>query len=728
MKRVLTFLLTISIVLSTTAQTYKGLTADEWIDKAEQNYKKKGIYLKNAAMTGEAKGQFEYAEYLNANGKHKMALPFYEKCAAQDYAPVYLILAKIKHFKSGYPHNLDEAEKWYLKAADNNEDEAFYWLADIYKDRQRYTKAIAYFEKSANGKKTYYKYLSLVTLGEIYENGTTETLPDYEKAYNYYLAADVDENTVHRKQAQDGIARLKPTIDKIIAERNLPAMEKKYANSNNTEKLFELAVMYAAVEKLDKCFATLRKAAQLGHTEAMYHTGVLYHNGEGTAKDVSKAVYWYKKAAAKNNSDAMNMLAIAYYNGDGIPQDLKSAATYFKKAANLNHADACSNLAICYEQGTGVEKNMDEALKWYKKAADLGNETAANRYAELTRPSQTTTSNNVASTSTDKLQRRKNFWNKFADITEAAVTVMEGVGNIYETYHTQDDNTSASGYSSTGTYASSSSSGNSNYVAKVICGSCHGSGKTLDFHNGNSRHDTRYKDCKSHFCTLCYERHCLDHNLKHENCPACGGNGYNIRHDFHSPISSTCAVCNGSGYVRNHSYYPICNSIKCTQSSHCPLCGETHCLDHERHIKCPSCNGILGMEGNQYVSSNNNESYSASDNLNHVLGKCYYCDGTGVCQDCRDCYFVDSKGHRYGATEKYWFSNISKFVCKLCKGSKIDGNHRCTLCFEIVTAPDGSTWGMRNDVWKTDSSASGILCYTCDGTMKCVYCKGTGKR
>ncbi len=726
MKRVLTFLLTISIVLSTTAQTYKGLTADEWIDKAEQNYKKKGIYLKNAAMTGEAKGQFEYAEYLNANGKHKMALPFYEKCAAQDYAPVYLILAKIKHFKSGYPHNLDEAEKWYLKAADNNEDEAFYWLADIYKNRQRYTKAIAYFEKSANGKKTYYKYLSLVTLGEIYENGTTETRPDYEKAYNYYLAADVDENTVHRKQAQDGIARLKPTIDKIIAERNLPAMEKKYANSNNTEKLFELAVMYAAVEKLDKCFATLRKAAQLGHTEAMYHTGVLYHNGEGTAKDVSKAVYWYKKAAAKNNSDAMNMLAIAYYNGDGIPQDLKSAATYFKKAANLNHADACSNLAICYEQGTGVEKNMDEALKWYKKAADLGNETAANRYAELTRPSQTTTSNNVASTSTDKQQRRKNFWSTFANIAEAAVDVMECVGTVYETWHPQDDNSqyTASDYGSSGNYASSSnyaSSGSGQgYKKKRVCHFCKGSGYEAVFD------PTRHKNCKSHFCTICYQKHCLDHDIKHKKC-SCDG-GFNIV-PVSTPIKSSCSVCNGRGYVRDHSYHPNCNSLKCTKSSQCPLCRENHCLDHERHKICPSCNGELGIEGEQYsAASNNNAPYSSSDNLNYVLGKCAYCDGTGVCQDCRDCYFVDSRGQKYGAWEKYWFSHISKFVCTWCKGSKIDGNYKCSHCSEIVTAPDGSTWGMQNNNWKYDSSSLGVLCTACDGTMKCVYCKGTGKR
>lgn len=400
-KHLLAILLGILAVISVNAQnTYKGLTADEWIDKAKtlgKNDKKKGVYLKNASMTGEAKGQFEYAEYLNSNAKIKMALPLYEQCAAQDYAPAYLILAKIMHFKSGYSHDLNEAEKWYLKAVDNNEDQALYWLAEIYKEQKQYPKAISYFEKSANCKNEYYKYLSLVTLGEIYENGTDGIMPDYEKAYNYYLSADVDGNTDHRKQAQIGIAHLQPIIDRNNAERNLPAMEKKYGNSQKPEKLFELANMYTAIEKYDKSFFYLRKAAQLGHTEAMYHTGFLYHVGQGTTKDVSKAVFWYKKAAEKNHSDAMNMLAVAYYDGDGISQDYKAAVSYLRKAADLNNGEACANLGLCYENGYGVAKNMDEALKWYKKASDLGNQDGANRYAELTYPAQTTTASTTTS-------------------------------------------------------------------------------------------------------------------------------------------------------------------------------------------------------------------------------------------------------------------------------------------------------------------------------------------
>ena len=47
-----------------------------------------------------------------------------------------------------------------------------------------------------------------------------------------------------------------------------------------------------------------RKAADKGHTEAMYNIGVYYENGDGVKQDYTEAMKWYRKAADRGDDDA----------------------------------------------------------------------------------------------------------------------------------------------------------------------------------------------------------------------------------------------------------------------------------------------------------------------------------------------------------------------------------------------------------------------------------------
>ena len=46
------------------------------------------------------------------------------------------------------------------------------------------------------------------------------------------------------------------------------------------------------------------KAAAQGDADAQYNLGVLYYNGEGVPRDISKAREWFEKAAAQGDESA----------------------------------------------------------------------------------------------------------------------------------------------------------------------------------------------------------------------------------------------------------------------------------------------------------------------------------------------------------------------------------------------------------------------------------------
>ena len=103
-----------------------------------------------------------------------------------------------------------------------------------------------------------------------------------------------------------------------------------------------------------------------------FKLGFRYYNGDGTAKDYSKAAYWFSKAAEQGLAEAQACLGICYYAGIGVSQDYSQAAYWFKKAAEQGDAKAQYNLGNCYEKGQGISQDCTQAAYWYKKAAEQG--------------------------------------------------------------------------------------------------------------------------------------------------------------------------------------------------------------------------------------------------------------------------------------------------------------------------------------------------------------------
>ena len=118
------------------------------------------------------------------------------------------------------------------------------------------------------------------------------------------------------------------------------------------------------------------KKAEAGDAEAQVKVGIAYGNGEGVAKDIRQAVYWYRKSAENGNRYGQYNLGYCYYQGLGVTKDDKLAFYWYKKAADQGYASAQNWVGYLYENGIAVEKNYTEALNWYVKAAAQGDGNA----------------------------------------------------------------------------------------------------------------------------------------------------------------------------------------------------------------------------------------------------------------------------------------------------------------------------------------------------------------
>jgi TPR repeat protein len=84
--------------------------------------------------------------------------------------------------------------------------------------------------------------------------------------------------------------------------------------------------------------------AQLGDRDAQYALANMYLNGQGVARDYTKAFYWYKLAAFQRHAGAQFRLAVLYSNGKGVKQDLQMAYFWFSMAHNQGVESADGDL------------------------------------------------------------------------------------------------------------------------------------------------------------------------------------------------------------------------------------------------------------------------------------------------------------------------------------------------------------------------------------------------
>lgn len=78
---------------------------------------------------------------------------------------------------------------------------------------------------------------------------------------------------------------------------------------------------------------------------------------------------------ASEQEDALAQIALGemYQNGKGVARNINKALMWYRKAAEQGHTAAQCMLGAIYDEGRLVEKDEVEAIKWYRKSATQGN-------------------------------------------------------------------------------------------------------------------------------------------------------------------------------------------------------------------------------------------------------------------------------------------------------------------------------------------------------------------
>ncbi|MHA6723607.1 SEL1-like repeat protein [Sphingomonas sp. RS2018] len=197
--------------------------------------------------------------------------------------------------------------------------------------------ACRYYDRAADvGHVVAYK-----TLGDVYFRG--DGVPrDVRKAVaNYRKAAELDVPA-----AQVALADILSTgEDAVPADpKQAVAFYKAAARHNDGRALYMVARAYDDGKGVPadptRALSLYKTAAIAGYPAAKVALGIYFHEGRQLPRDDATARKWFEAAAKDRDPDGMFNLAALQANGRGGPRDLPQAWVWLKRAAALGHTDA----------------------------------------------------------------------------------------------------------------------------------------------------------------------------------------------------------------------------------------------------------------------------------------------------------------------------------------------------------------------------------------------------
>lgn len=238
-------------------------------------------------------------------------------------------------------------------------------IARDYIEKEEYNKAISYLEEMIR----LGDFKSNIDLGVVYERKE-----DYKKALEYYELASKTNNgiaTLNLGMMYEYGRGVKIDLEKAISiyKRGLGSGE--FAEDN----YMHIYNCYLDLKKPEAAMKILLDAANTypnSCTACLTQLGYCYEEGEGVAKDLVKAIYYYQMAASKDEVKACYNLGNIYYDNTSNFYNLELAIKYFSKASFNGHADATYMLATIYRNEDLAISSPQLVEFLLKKSAKMG--------------------------------------------------------------------------------------------------------------------------------------------------------------------------------------------------------------------------------------------------------------------------------------------------------------------------------------------------------------------
>jgi TPR repeat protein len=177
-------------------------------------------------------------------------------------------------------------------------------------------------------------------------------------------------------------------FSKAAVSKFLPAVvrtaEMLAAGEGTTKNIPKAIELYrvAAGQALphDAAMQWWERAAALGDTRSQVDLGRAYYHGSwGVQKDPAKAAHLFGLAAAKNDPEGLSALGDAHWFAVGVKKDEGRARRLWEQAANRGSVTALNQLAFM----SYFRKDMRRAIAYYEKAAAAGDAFSMTRLADL---------------------------------------------------------------------------------------------------------------------------------------------------------------------------------------------------------------------------------------------------------------------------------------------------------------------------------------------------------
>ena len=141
-----------------------------------------------------------------------------------------------------------------------------------------------------------------------------------------------------KPKADGGDARAVTLVDYLYEVRMSNIGEgvkwyKKAMGLNDSLAHSNMARIYYRMTDYKLAAQTLEKASKLGDTGADAMLGNMYLNGIHFKKDYKKALVYIQKAVADDDPQALTNLAICYENSYGVARDMDRAIEFYKCGA-----------------------------------------------------------------------------------------------------------------------------------------------------------------------------------------------------------------------------------------------------------------------------------------------------------------------------------------------------------------------------------------------------------
>ncbi|KAI4888101.1 hypothetical protein NFI96_018444 [Prochilodus magdalenae] len=161
------------------------------------------------------------------------------------------------------------------------------------------------------------------------------------------------------------------------------------AQQDYSKAQFNVGVCYergrGVAKDLSKALQYYRRAAEAGHRQAQYRCAKLLLNSRGQQSashaDSATAISLLHKAAAAGLTEAQLYLGVLF--SENADADGRKSVQYFRMAAESGDSTGLLFLGQCYERGFGVPQCFSTAVSLYQQAAEKGNQEAKNALRDL---------------------------------------------------------------------------------------------------------------------------------------------------------------------------------------------------------------------------------------------------------------------------------------------------------------------------------------------------------